>query len=243
MDYRDEQGFLVDVTLDGGDSAHFAGLSGMFGNLEPLEKYEISPGTLVRHPTDYPYNNPRNFTVDQLDPFVAACSSQGRHDIVRRVFWKTLKRGFFMQNFERDVPGSTKYPWPHSFHKDSDSNKEMEHRYFDFADPLGPADIWHLILCGRMWYLYWFGLIGYPTLFLSIAIHCLFNKSFDEGQVISKAVIGGKFFVHLYKILKSKWAGHLFIFWAWNRDMPQMYELIQKGLSKNEILLPKVQVM
>lgn len=232
MDYRDQDGFLVDSTYDGGDSTHFAGLSMLFGGNEKQYFYETNAsGVLVRHPPSQPWDNPKNVTIDQIAPFVAGCSVSRFYKLPRRVFWASLRRGFFAQNFERDWPGSTKYPWPHSFHKDSDPNKELEFKWFDFADPMGPADIWHLILCARLYPLYWFGLIGYPALFLTVLLHCKFNKSDDEGQIIAKVVIGGKFFVRMYKKLKPDWKLALWRFWSRDRLMPKMFQHIVNGME------------
>ena len=228
MLYRDADGFIVDQTGDGGDTANRTGLWQLFSrHAEDLDAFEFfQNGILVRHPKQHPWDNPWNFSRDQLIPFVAGCWKQGRHDIVSRVFWRHCKRFFFCQNFERDAHGSTKYPWPHDFIND---HGETERRQLDFADPLFPNDIWHLILCAKIKPLYFLAPVGYLFLTLAIIFHGLFNKSDDEGQIISQAVVGGRFFVWLYKKLKPNYQSSLYRYWVQRRTMYQMYETVYKN--------------
>lgn len=224
---RFDAGIIVDSTGDGGDSANRTGLLGLFDKAQPFEKFEVKPGLLVRHPTQSPWTNPWNFSRDQLVPFVAGAWKCGKQDLVKRVFWVHARRLFFCQNFERDVPGSTKYPWPHTFVNDKG---EKETRSFDFADPLLPDAIWHLILCAELRWLYWFGLMGYPWLFLSLVIYCRFNTSNDDGQIISQCVRAGRFFVWLYKNMKPNWQAGLTEYWETDRQMGEMRDLIVRGI-------------
>jgi hypothetical protein len=257
MTKRDYQGFIVDMTGDGGDSAHFAGMSALFGNMESLEAYVIKSGDFIRHPTQVPWTNPKNFTNDQMCPLIAGLHSQGQSALVKQSFFKAAKRFFFQQNFERDQVGSTKYLWPHEFYKDSrpssltikktwswkefkfkgwlssnnTKNYIVEDRTLDFADPIGISTIWHMILCGEIKYLYFLGLIGYPALAIAIMLHGLFNKSDDEGQIISKAMRAGRFFVWLYKKFKPDYSDALHRYFVLRRDMPEMYLSIISGLE------------
>ena len=73
MIYRDSSGFLVKGELkDGGDTAVREGLMAVFtgqpGNLLQLVNDQ---GLCVRHPNQKPWNNPNNFTKDQLKCLVA----------------------------------------------------------------------------------------------------------------------------------------------------------------------------
>lgn len=132
-------------------------------------------GIVVRCPYMAPANNPNNCTRDQTKMLVEAYRKIGRPDIVRRIFWAHFRRGFFCQNSERDKPLSKKYPFPHSFYKDSYPTYEtktpfnnvkfrpgfvIEKRLFDFRDPLGPNDIWQMIVAGELKWFYWFKPIG-----------------------------------------------------------------------------------
>lgn len=255
MDYRDRYGLLVDETKDGGDSAHFAGLAAIFGSCEPLDEYEVFDGILARHPYDYPQNNYNNFTADQLCPLVAGLHTQKQLDVSKRVFWSHAKRGFFCQNIDRDMVGSRKSILPHEFYKDSIPNQTtfikklkfsplrfesdierkpktiIESRVSDFRDLLGPSEIWHLILCAEIKWLYWFGLIGYPALLVSLLYSVYFNHSNDEGRLISKIVRAGKPFILIYTKLKPNWKNALLSYWIIERKMNRMFGLIANGLN------------
>lgn len=222
MIFRDHEGFVVDSNQDGGDSANRAGLLALFGKRENLQAYEVRPGILVRHPGQEPWTNPRNFSRDQLLPYTAGAWKLGHWKLNQRIFWRHLKRGFFAQNFERDARGTRKRPWPSVFTNDKG---EKEFRIFDFADPLGPSDIWHLILCAQLRWLYWFALVGVPALVFAILSHGLLNHSDDEGQIVAKAIVGGPFFKALYKLTNRNWKESLRRYWIDRRQMPEMYEL------------------
>lgn len=219
---RDKLGYILDANLDGGDSANRAGILALLGSVdEQLDDYMSSKGVVTRHPTQVPWNNPKNFTRDQLIPFVAGLHSQGRHYVVKDIFIAHAKRGFFCQNTERDYPGSTKYSYPHTYFDATDGRTYS--KKFDFADILMPGDIWHLILCGKIRSLYWFGLIGIPWTVLDIMLHALFNKSDDEGQIISRCVVAGRTFVRLYTTLKHNWKDSLKRYWVDRRSMDEIY--------------------
>ena len=247
IDFQDKFGYFVDATHDRGDSAHFAGLAVLFGLGDPhrLLDYEIAPGILVRHPTQTPWNNPKNYTLDQLMPFVAGCKVAGHTQLVRRVLWAHVKRFFFAQNFERDWPGPKKYLWPHEFYKDSDpdtttrlrlieprlprNGKMIEQRILDFADPMSPSDIWHLILCAELKWLYWFGVIGFPALAISVFAAGL-SASNDTGRILAKAKAGGKFFVWFFKIAQPRWKESIESSWIRDRQMPNLFRAVMNGL-------------
>lgn len=225
---RDLNGFIVDDTMDGGDSANRAGLMVLFGEKIFLSDYLLfnskheldSPCT--RHPYQRPWNNPKNFSRDQLIPFVAGLWRQNRQDLVRKIFYAHIKRFFFCQNFERDWPGTTKYPWPHKV--------DGKWRMFDFADPLLPDHIWHLILCGKIWPLYWFGIIGYPWLILSIMINAM-GSSNDQGQIISQCVVAGRPFVRFYKWRTVDWKKRLATYWYFSRNQREIEIAIRTGIE------------
>jgi hypothetical protein len=223
----DNDGIILDITGDGGDSANREGLYALFaktGDQTKVIAKLLCPGYLaVRHPNQVPWNNPWNFTRDQLIPYAAGCSKLGLISITRKLFISHACRLFFCQNFQRDYPGSWKYPWPHTFINDKG---QKETRKFDFADILMPNDIWHLILCARLYPLYVFAPLGWLFLALAIFIHCKFDTSNDEGQLMAQATIAGKPFVKLYKLLRPYYQACLYEYWVTRRSMPDMYSII-----------------
>jgi hypothetical protein len=200
----------------------------LFGSEEKLAAFEIRPGLLVRHPHQEPWNNPWNFSRDQLIPYLAGCWRQKDHQRVRRLFLSHLKRAFLCQNFERDSPGTKKYPYRHRFLND---HGKKETRMFDGPDILAPNDLWHFILCGRLWYLYWLAPVGFIFLALAIFGHALFNRSDDEGQILAEACVAGPLFLWLYKTLKPDWKESLSRYWVERRNMTEMKERIIKAIG------------
>lgn len=98
-------------TWDGGDSAHKTGVLAFCGSEADqglLVRFEDGNGTMVRHPKEYPWNNPKNCSRDQLIAFTAGCWRAGQTSIAQRLLREHEARGYFCQNTERDEPGSTK---------------------------------------------------------------------------------------------------------------------------------------
>lgn len=143
--FADSAGFPVDKGGDGGDSINRAGqIACLTGNwpVNPA-RFCLKDG-FVRHPAQTPWNNPKNLTRDQIAPFVAGVYSTGVNasDVITRLLIKAhLGRRFFAPNVERDFPGTTKYPFPHTFIND---HGIFEFRWFDFADILSP-DVYGMI--------------------------------------------------------------------------------------------------
>jgi hypothetical protein len=140
-----------------------------FKNWALMCEYERN-GYGVRHPHESPANNRWNFTGDQLAMLIAGLHAAGDVKAIRRLFWRHVKRLGFCQNFERDVTGSTKYLWPHTFYKDSKPNPTtvlwpaklqplpgvvIESKKLDFADLCSPSRFGMMIVGGRIWWLYW----------------------------------------------------------------------------------------
>lgn len=137
MIYRDQDGFLTDETIDGMDSCIREAMLTIFNpkHETKIEQY-VKNGTCFRHPgPKMPQGNPKNFSKDQLLPLMAALYTIHRTDLNKQITIKRAKRLFFCQNTERDLPGSTKYPWPHVM-KNGDQKDNGKLRLFDFADPL-----------------------------------------------------------------------------------------------------------
>jgi len=212
MMYFDDDGYPVNETKDGMDSAMRAGMLATFsftGQLRmKLSDYE-KDGLMVRHPKHSPSNNPWNFTRDQMIPLVAGLYFQREYKAVRRIFYAHVKRFFFSQNFERDLPGTKKYPWPHTFIND---HGVKETRSFDFADPLTADHIWHLIWCGRIWPLFPFAIIGIPWFILSISGHK--NSGHKEhNQLLTMCKAQGDWAIEYFKDEIPNWKADLREYW------------------------------
>lgn len=233
---RDFYGYIVDDTEDGGDSANRSGLWKLFkGHDSPLkdpafwlEDFVLPNGICVRHPNQAPWNNPKNFSRDQLIPLCAGLWKVKRHDLVRSILWSHIKRGFFCQNIERDEPGSKKYPWPHNYLNDKG---KYEKKLFDFADPLLPHDIFFLIMCAKLYVLYPLWIICAPFFVLSLFIHGLSDTN-DEGQVIAQCKVYGNWAVRLYKYWRPDFKRRLLVYWQARRNQEEIAHLIINDLEK-----------
>lgn len=206
MIYRSEADLLCAQSGDQGDSAMRAGMAEIAGiSHEPLHFYEApyKSGLLRRSPVQQPWDNVKNFSRDQMIPLVAAMFKRGMYSTIQRFFYKRMKRLFFMQNTERDVPGSTKYPWPHKVKSLGD--KEETTRLFDYADPLLPQHIWHIIKAGRIYWAYPFAIIGIPCYLLDLAVHSLSKSKYEENQHIAMAYVNGNWAMKLFKKWNTGW--------------------------------------
>jgi hypothetical protein len=225
MIFRDKNGFPVDQTKDGGDSAMRAGILGLFSmyfNQPPYENNQIwyeNQGLMVRHPFDVPWNNSRNFTRDQMMCLISIMPKY----VAKRVFWATIKRGFFSQNTERDYVGSKKYPWPHSFINDKG---QKETRLFDWADPLFPHHVGHIALCTGSPWLYPLFLLGVPLLALS----CIFNQGGEQNQLQCMVKVAGPWWVKFYKYCYRHWEMDTRRYWD-SRNESEYAEMIIEGLK------------
>lgn len=243
--HRDQYQILVDETGDGGDSAHRCGLWKLFkGKDDPyptpsffLEIFvDEKSGLCVRHPMEYPWNNPWNFTKDQLKPLVAGLHKVKRQDLIRSIFWSHVKRFFFCQNFQRDYPGTWKYPWPHKM-QGGDIKDNGKWRMFDFADPLLPNDIWFMIKASNIKLLYPLGIFGIPFFIISLFIFCKLNKGNDEGQTISECAVNGDWAIKLYTIFRKDWNKRLYSYWGSRNQTPMANLIVTKIneiVGKNE---------
>ena len=240
MIHQDENFYPLSDDLSGADSTVRAGIllmcSHPLGEKIPFQTYELTPGIFVRHPIQVPCNNPKNFTRDQMKPFIAGLHRLGQYDMIRRFFWKRLRAGFVMQNTERDVAGSTKHFSPHYFYKDSsptaasrpmrfnwstfrfeippmglaEAAYTFESRIVDGPDILAPNDIGFLILAGRMYFLYPFLLLAVPFHLLALLLNRYQLR--EQNQTMAEAYVYGT--QVLYKKLQPHW--HVLNFNYWN---------------------------
>lgn len=221
----DDLGFPVEARMDGGDSAVRMGILALCGkdkDTDKVEAYEIQPGMLVRHPTQFPWNNPKNYSRDQLMCFLAGVDKLELRDLAKRIFWSRAMSLFFAQNTERDIPGSTKYPWPHIFIRMEDGQTEC--RNFDFADPLMPNNIWAMIKAARIYWLYWFAIIGIPFYIITLIGHSIGNH-YEENQLICESAINGKWALKLYKLINKNWKKVSLKYWT-DRDETEYHDML-----------------
>jgi hypothetical protein len=101
-------------TPDEGDAAHHTGFA-VFCNSKRdqslLPRFENGHGLMVRHPTQPPWNNPKNCTRDQLIAFTSGCWRANRLDINQRLLDATIARfpQFTAQDTEETCPGTDKH--------------------------------------------------------------------------------------------------------------------------------------
>lgn len=218
----DSLNLVVEDNGSGGDSAHYTGLATIASHSQYFGlKYLVGiDGLAVRHPTQHPWNNPWNFTRDQLMPLIGGLYAQGRTDKIRALFWSHAKRLFFCQNFERDVPGSKKYPWPHTF---INFKGEKETRSFDFADPLLPHDIYAFARAGK----FWFAPLLYPFGFASLILHLFLTRRSgrtDIGTTIAVCYLAGV--LPYFRLIVPDYANRLKEYFLGWRKMGVLCELL-----------------
>lgn len=107
----------VDETGDGGDSCNRNGQLAVIDRPAIGGDFYLVNGKPVRHPYQKPWDNPKNFTRDQLVPFV--CGVIKQRDTHLYPVCEELVKKWFAPNKERDYVGSKKLPYPHWNWKDS----------------------------------------------------------------------------------------------------------------------------
>lgn len=225
MIYKDKWGFPVDRTIDGGDSCVRMGLLALASveNLE-LEIYKrvyyfkYGPNGEVaglRHPKQEPWNNPKNFSRDQLVRLVAALNCSPKILLLHAnqgLFKAALKRFGFAQNVERDAPGSTKYPWPHKV--------DGKWRLFDMPDPLTPDVLYMMAKAAEHPLQYVFMIPGVSFFLLSLLIERAFNIKNEQDRTICMCSVFGRWAYKAYvKIIgMKKIEKDLLQYWKYDRD-------------------------
>jgi len=205
-------------------------------------------GLGVRHPYQAPWDNPKNFTRDQQICLMAglwAARDATSKRLAKKMFWSSFRRGFFCQNIERDSDGSKKYLWPHEFYKDSRptavtkklrfnfrtfkwegvlaSNVKgatLERRTLDWRDPLFIHHIGHLILCARIYWLYWALVLSWPVFAFSLLFASKDPKA-EQNQVQCMVRVAGNWAVWLYKRMNPMWKIQTHNYWA-SRDQKEI---------------------
>jgi hypothetical protein len=188
MIYTDQNGYPVDQTYDGGDSAVRNSILWACGNhkRKGLWTY-LNEGFPVRYPVVPPHNNPKNMTRDNLLMLMAAEALMRASPYAfycKMILYRLLKRLCFCFNSERDYPGTTKYPWPHKM-TGGDLKDEGKWRMFDAPDFMFPNHMWVVMCAARVSWRWAF----YP---ICLAFHLLFFVgSFHRQSQRRKSAIHG----------------------------------------------------
>jgi hypothetical protein len=234
MIYLDDYGYPTDgFSKDHMDSAVRISILNFDKSEESLLRNYENKGLLFRSPVGYPASNPKNFSRDQLIMLIAAFNYSGMKEVARRVFWSRLSNVFFCQNTERDKNGSTKYPFPHSFYKDSNPSAltfpfwkgkvptipvyvgegyPIEEKSFDGPDILLPHHVFAIILAGKMWYFYPFFILALPFLLVQLMFPSK-EINTEQNQTIALASVYGKWALKLYKKMNKMWLLQLYKYW------------------------------
>ena len=199
----------------------------------------------LRSPDGYPEANYKNFTRDQHTCLIAGLYAEGRHDLIKNIFTTRARNLFLCQSVERDKRGSTKLPYPHYFYKDSEPvsdtypfwNKPNGSKYstlqfkaFDGPDILLPNHIWMMIKGAKLYWLYWFALIGIPFFLLDLLFHSYSNKT-EENQMFCQAYVNGSWALSLYKLINTKWELRNMIYWG-SRDEFEYHDIMEGVLNE-----------
>lgn len=232
--FRDAQGYIVDSTGDGGDSAEREGMWQLCngGGTNILAYVDLkSRGT--RHPYQVPWNNPLNFSRDQIIAIFAGFYHFGEFPTPKELFYRQLKGFGFAQNWQRDVVGSWKYPWPSKIPDPQALGNPNATKWvwFDCADIYSPADWWHMAKCAKSLLQYPLAIVGAPWLVLELFAHShLSDPMAEDNQTIAKSIVAGKWAVKLFKWFKPNWQASLQAYWD-SRQMPEFYAMIANKLE------------
>lgn len=178
--------------LDFGDASRSTGIMATFGSKldqEIILKHLTSKG-FVRHPNQQPWNDPKNFSRDQLICLASGLYRSNQSKVVRSEFYR--RRYWFGL-----CPN---------------------------GDFLGPEFYLHLILCGKIFELYWL----FPILIWFQILHILWatkiNPEHEQNQTICLADRSGLLF--LWAKLHINWKASVMYYWARWRDQKEISEYL-----------------
>ena len=199
--------------LDFGDCSNRQGLAAYFNvfahakdNITMLTRED---GKCRRH-VEYPWNVWNNFSRDQLLPYVLGLSALvDGHKYNKAIFWSHARRGFFCQNTYRNDGTGPKLP-----------------------DFLAPDHIMHLIFSAKIYWLYWFAVIGFPFLFIQILWSTKVKPWSEQNQIISQLCMAGDFWLKLYVRLHPDYSLALMKYWNGWRDQPEFSRAMIYDIEK-----------
>lgn len=219
MIHRDEHGIICqhDIyseasRLDGGDSASRTAIMAICGSSTDADllKSFINYGTMVRHPHQEPWNNPKNCTRDQLIPFAAALWAWEMYSESTALLITHSRRRWRCQNTEADIPGTTK-KWG--------------------ADWLAPDHRLHLKLAAG-WHLQETSRLERWWLDVSIFWSTKVRPSSEQNQIICQCLVAGKDYVRKYVDMHPNFEGSLRRYWGGWRDQMEIAELFIKKIRE-----------
>lgn len=216
---RDEYGFVCQSSkedptyMDGGDTSRATGILALVGSEKDqklLPLHVIWSGYFVRHPGQIPWNSPQNFSRDQMICLIAGMWRTKQHGFVRKFFFERLKYWLRCQNT----------------HENNGLQKK------EGADILwNPSVIWHMILCGRIWWLYWFAPLGYLFQVCDILWNCYVTPQGEQNQIFCIVVVSG--LLPLYLKLHPDFDASMNKYWSEWRDQKEIADMIIKFAKGN----------
>lgn len=171
----DKLGFIVTEDGDGGDTANREGQMSYIADVRAKQLLYIATKGPTRHPEQFPWDNPKNFTRDQATPLMAALGKIGAYVFIKAFLYGIFKRFGFLPNIERDAPGTTKHPYPHRV--PANEWQKAEFRWFDYADWAGSEFIGMCIISGRIKHLYL--LLPWCTAMMYLSVR-FYSKTEDD---------------------------------------------------------------
>lgn len=207
----DKEGLPRDLgATDKMDSARLAGIMVIFNHpLAPdLTKYVTPTGEAVRHPSEVPANNPKNFSRDQLMCLAVGLSLQGSQHITANLYDAAEGRNWFAQNVEVDKPGTSK-------------------TFPDGPDWLSFSN--RMIL--KMAAGYKGNLLGYFWLAGDVLFNALFTPNREPNQLLAQLVMAGPRWIKFYKLVTPSWRKAIRGYWSGWRAEPELAELMVSRLE------------
>jgi hypothetical protein len=234
-------GYFMSESGDGGDSARAHGIVDLFGNLTfgwknhnvirfmvpAADSTQLKPtytGLVMRHPTQAPWNNPWNFSRDQLICWASGMWSLNYTDELKLVIDRLKARNWFCFNDDRDYPGTRKHPYPHKM-TGGDPVDEGKWRLFDYADPLLPHHILHLYNCAKIEAPEHIKNLGDCLLSLSIKNNSQKINN-EQNQLQCMVKVAGPKWVDHYIEYNPNWEAQTKYYWLEQRNCPEFYDLI-----------------
>lgn len=230
----DALGCILDnSSRDGGDSARANGVMALFDkeNTWSLGMFVTPEGFGVRHPTMAPWNNPGNFTRDQVICLVAGMYGQDMDYLAYRVYLTHKKRFFFAQNIDRDYPViSRKYPWPHHYQELIGDKQVEDFSWFDYRDPIwSPDDIFHLATCAQIDLGRHLRPLSDWLLKKKIDSFSRSSVATEPNQLICKVKVAGPEVVSYFKQKVDNWKPRVDYYWKGWRNQEEIAEAIKEG--------------